>query len=401
MFPPEPSSAGRARRFLAATLEEWGLDAPLVHTATLLASELVTNALLHAATDFTLVVRRRDPRLRIEVRDRSSRLPARRDYDLEALTGRGLGMVELLAREWGIEPSPDGKAVWFDLDDPKAVMDLRPGAARGHSTAPPDGCSVRFENLPVGLTWATVQHGDALVRDVALLAVGASSGPGWWRSPALDLTTLIDEVQRALEQGDESIDVVVTFADGADADALQRLAMVHEADRLAGEGDLLVAPALAEVAACHRWLLGEVVAQLQGRTATPWELPSISSLSNPRVVLAEDERRSLDTLGAAAIAADGSNHILYVNEEAAALLGWTRAELTGRRLTVIVPPELRESHLAGYARYQLTGEAHVLDRPIRVPALRRDGTQVDVELVVRVLPRSGPQVLSATMRPIG
>lgn len=403
MFPPEPSSAGRARRFLASTLEEWGLDTDLVQTATLLASELVTNAILHAATDFTVVVRRHGSGLRIEVGDGFSRLPARRQYDLEAFTGRGLGMVELLARNWGIEARPDGKAVWFYLDDGGAVLDgpieIGPDVSTA-ATANKRG-AVRFEHLHARLTWATVQHGDALAREVALLALAAGSSPPHWRTPALDLTALIHEVQQALERGDETIDAVVSFPDGADDDALQQLALVDEADRLAHEGALLVTPALPEIAACRRWLLGEIVFQLQGGASTAWELPSISSTSTPRVELAQHERRTLDAPGTAAIAADDRNSIIYVNDEAAELLGWTSTELTGRRLTVIVPTELRQSHLAGYTRFHLTGETHLLGRPIRVPVLRRDGSQFDAELVLRVLPRSGPQVISATLRPVG
>ncbi|MGI8757862.1 MAG: PAS domain S-box protein [Acidimicrobiales bacterium] len=402
VFPPEPSSAGRARRFLAATLEEWGLDAELVHTVTLLASEVVTNAILHAATDFTVAVRRHGSGLRVEVSDLSRRLPARREYDLEAFTGRGLGIVEMVARDWGIEAQPDGKAVWFDLDDPGATLDDPPQAGPGPSiaSAADRRWAVHFEHLPVRLAWATVQHGDALAREVALLALAAGSKSPIWGSPALDLTALIDEVQWAIERGDEAIDLVVRFPDGSDGDALRQLALVDEADRLAHEGALLMTPALPEIAACRRWLLGEIVFQVQGGAPTAWELPSISSISTPRVVLGEEERRTLDAPGTAAIAADDSNHIIYVNDEAAELLGWARSELTGRRLTVIVPTELRESHLAGYTRYHLTGETHLLDRPVRVPALRRDGSQVDVELFLHVLPRPGPQVVAATLRPV-
>ena len=111
----EPRSVGRARRFGAAPLEGWGLRRPLVETCVLLVSELATNAVLHARTEFTVSIER-EPRLRIEVFDGDPRLPHARDFGPEAASGRGLHLVERLAVSSGtVTHATGGKSVWFEL----------------------------------------------------------------------------------------------------------------------------------------------------------------------------------------------------------------------------------------------------------------------------------------------
>jgi len=111
---PVPASAARARAFVEKTLGEWGC-AGLVDSARLLASELVTNAVLHARTDLDLVVLLVPRGVRIEVEDRSASAPVVRRYEDEAMTGRGLALVEELASTWGVDERPQGKAVWFEI----------------------------------------------------------------------------------------------------------------------------------------------------------------------------------------------------------------------------------------------------------------------------------------------
>jgi anti-sigma regulatory factor (Ser/Thr protein kinase) len=111
-LPPEPSSAGAARRFVAAALDAGSEVAEL---AVLLVSELASNAVLHARTPFEVVVHVDDHRVRIEVSDGDSTLPALRTYVRESITGRGLHMVAAAAHGWGFDARPDGKVVWFEF----------------------------------------------------------------------------------------------------------------------------------------------------------------------------------------------------------------------------------------------------------------------------------------------
>lgn len=76
----------------------------------------MTNAVLHARTEFTLRVERRNDAFRVEVADANPALPVRRDFSPLAPTGRGMVIISRLADRWGVEPTADGKVVWFELD---------------------------------------------------------------------------------------------------------------------------------------------------------------------------------------------------------------------------------------------------------------------------------------------
>ncbi len=117
----DPASPRQARRFLEDTLTAWHCDAVSAEVS-LLATELVTNALLHARTMMDLRVHRRERSLRVEVADRSPAMPqiselgaVDGDDDLLA-TGRGLTLVTALSSSWGVEPENGGKVVWFEIE---------------------------------------------------------------------------------------------------------------------------------------------------------------------------------------------------------------------------------------------------------------------------------------------
>ncbi len=415
-LPPDAASAGQARRFVREVLGEWRLEG-IEEVATLLVSEVVTNAVLHAGTDLTVGLRRSGGNVRVEVADRSTQAASRRHYDSAATTGRGLALVDALSDEWGVEARPDGKTVWFDVgmagpngfDRAEAAGGPTPPArtepALDHSSGGmrPQH-QVTLVGLPLALVMATAELGDALLREAALLALSGEpvvGEPSRWQAPGFDVTTVFEPARQALEQGHEKLDLTVSFPAEAWEGALRRLALIEEADRLAAEGELLSLPSLPEVAACRRWYLGEIARQLQGSQPSAWELPEPGE--DPTVVawLDESERTALERATGAVIVADGTNHIVFANRQAAELLGWTEEELMGRRLTTIVPPERREAHLAGYTRYQVTRQPRIIGTPVTLAALGRDGARVPVELTIDVMPRPGrPPAFVATLRQV-
>lgn len=114
-LPPRPASAAEARRFIGRALQQ--LTSPEQREiGILLASELVTNALLYAEGRIRVGVAADDGRVRISVRDRST-APARpKQVGIEATSGRGLALVDRLSTAWGVDLMPDdGKEVWFEL----------------------------------------------------------------------------------------------------------------------------------------------------------------------------------------------------------------------------------------------------------------------------------------------
>jgi len=111
----EPASAGSARRFVAETLQRWDAANDL-DTVSLLVSELVSNAIVHAQSDFEVSVLLRGHTIRIEVDDQSDAPPVPRDADIDDDSGRGMALVEALAIGWGVtERDGSGKTVWFEV----------------------------------------------------------------------------------------------------------------------------------------------------------------------------------------------------------------------------------------------------------------------------------------------
>jgi hypothetical protein len=56
-----------------------------------------------------------DGSVRVAIADDVPRQPALRPAHEARLTGRGMNLVASLAMQWGVEPSPPGKKVWFEL----------------------------------------------------------------------------------------------------------------------------------------------------------------------------------------------------------------------------------------------------------------------------------------------
>lgn len=119
-FPPHLRSAGEARRFVADVLTRWDLGA-LVDSASLLVSELVTNAVIHAHSEVELVVRLGPDLVRVEVLDAAVDGVHRRAASADAQSGRGMALIEALASSWGIDRLMSGKSVWFEVPRPAAV----------------------------------------------------------------------------------------------------------------------------------------------------------------------------------------------------------------------------------------------------------------------------------------
>ncbi|MEU0159597.1 SpoIIE family protein phosphatase [Streptomyces sp. NPDC006261] len=113
----DPEALSSARHMIRAAVRAWGAK-ERADEIELAADELTTNALMH--TDGGAVVTIRvmagsERRLRVDVEDRSSALPRRRDAGSEGVSGRGLMLVDRLADVWGVESRGSGKCVWCEF----------------------------------------------------------------------------------------------------------------------------------------------------------------------------------------------------------------------------------------------------------------------------------------------
>ncbi|MGJ5854824.1 MULTISPECIES: SpoIIE family protein phosphatase [Streptomyces] len=115
-LPREPRSVGRAREHARGRLQAWDLE-PLIDTAELLVSELVTNALRYGEGEIRLRLLL-DRTLVCEVWDAGLVQPRRRRARDTDEGGRGLQLVGLLSAAWGSRRTPRGKTVWFELPLP-------------------------------------------------------------------------------------------------------------------------------------------------------------------------------------------------------------------------------------------------------------------------------------------
>jgi serine phosphatase RsbU (regulator of sigma subunit)/anti-sigma regulatory factor (Ser/Thr protein kinase) len=141
-FDPEPSAVAAARRFIRERLVSWGLpaDDDRVADAVLLASELVTNAVVHAGTRVQLTCRLDGMTVEVSVLDRH---PARVIPDLPSTaadvdrpSGRGLLLPAALSSSWGVTYAPEAKAIWFRLG-PDSTTDGQAAAAPSVAQALP------------------------------------------------------------------------------------------------------------------------------------------------------------------------------------------------------------------------------------------------------------------------
>ena len=120
---PVAQSVSEACRFVATMLELWGCDDP-DEVLGLLTSEVVTNAILHAGGQIRLqAVLAADGTMRVETFDTSPETPVIQSPAPYGGSGRGILIVQRLARCWGIESTDSHKVVWFELPTTRRPSD--------------------------------------------------------------------------------------------------------------------------------------------------------------------------------------------------------------------------------------------------------------------------------------
>ncbi|MFE0192485.1 ATP-binding protein [Streptomyces sp. NPDC058989] len=116
--PGTTRAVAAARRQLVAELHDWGLpaDSEALHTAELMAGELLSNAVQHAGPGaITLAARCDGNAIRVEVSDSNRELPRPRSPSEGDEHGRGLLIVAALADRYAVEPTESGKRCWAEV----------------------------------------------------------------------------------------------------------------------------------------------------------------------------------------------------------------------------------------------------------------------------------------------
>jgi anti-sigma regulatory factor (Ser/Thr protein kinase) len=285
----EQVSVTDARRFVADTVRGWGFDDEVSHDAALCTAELVTNAILHAATPIDLTVRLHDRGVHVAIRDQSTRRVSALVSTVapgevgglsdETMSGRGLLVVESIASAWGVDYGAAEKTVWFTLGDAGGGD---PDAGPEPEPARPAGAvrTLRLVAVPVRLSISSGQNVDDVVREFQLLAIDDAHA----RRVSPSLVTEVDRALRAsapgrnasraaaaaaLAKGDERYDLVIQVGPRA-GDQLDRLnELLEEVGALCREGVLLCLAPGADVIAFRRWCALEVHAQVAGADPAP------------------------------------------------------------------------------------------------------------------------------------
>jgi anti-sigma regulatory factor (Ser/Thr protein kinase) len=115
----EPTSVAAVRHEIASDLVQQGISEERVDDVTLVASELVSNAVRHAAVapdlDLDIAWRISDSTVVVSVCDASDTEPTLRSASNDDAAGRGLTIVDRLAAAWGVERLRSGKRVWASV----------------------------------------------------------------------------------------------------------------------------------------------------------------------------------------------------------------------------------------------------------------------------------------------
>jgi PAS domain S-box-containing protein len=95
----------------------------------------------------------------------------------------------------------------------------------------------------------------------------------------------------------------------------------------------------------------------------------------------ENRFRTLaETASDAIITVDEDSRIVLVNYAAERVFGYTREEMIGAELLMLMPADLRQRHRPGFARHKRTHERHIVWEGIELPGLHKDGHEVPLEI---------------------
>lgn len=110
----QPANLRLARAFAVRQSDRWLLGDASWAVA-LAVAELTTNAVVHAMTPFSLELIKSEDEIQVRVRDGSDRLPTLARGGADDDRGRGLRIVQAIARSWGVVTLDSGKVVWCRL----------------------------------------------------------------------------------------------------------------------------------------------------------------------------------------------------------------------------------------------------------------------------------------------
>jgi hypothetical protein len=111
-YPAHVESPRAARHFVSDVTRKWGFSRDTRDAVELVATELAANAVVHANSAFSVLIKAGREVVRVAVYDTVPIDPAL----LVVHRRRGLGLISGLSRDWGVDVSAAGKSVWAEID---------------------------------------------------------------------------------------------------------------------------------------------------------------------------------------------------------------------------------------------------------------------------------------------
>ena len=100
------------------------------------------------------------------------------------------------------------------------------------------------------------------------------------------------------------------------------------------------------------------------------------------------------------VVADHQGLITHVNPPFEAVFGWRKDDILGRPLTVIIPKTLHDAHHLGFSRFLTSGKPTLLNQPLKLKAVTKDGREFESEHFIVAQMQDGQWVFGATIRPL-
>lgn len=115
----------------------------------------------------------------------------------------------------------------------------------------------------------------------------------------------------------------------------------------------------------------------------------------------EDRFRTFgSTVPDATFVIDESSRIVYINEAARRIFGYSPSELVGAPLTRLMPERYRARHMAGMRRFLETGERRIPWDGVQMEGLHRNGTEVPLEITYGTFEKEGHRFFTGIARDI-
>ena len=126
---------------------------------------------------------------------------------------------------------------------------------------------------------------------------------------------------------------------------------------------------------------------------------SVFSCTEPDMLTAELLGEALDSAPDAIVLTDSSGCILFANSQITVLLGYPPAEIVGQSIETLLPQRLRARHVVHRGRYGERPSVRPMGTGLDLFALRKDGTEVPVEISLSpIRGGEGRELIAAALR---